>query len=121
MDTSHIPDHIRHLVQTTNEFSTIPDPREIFTSGGLPGVEYAYVLGQNLGFYTDPRLPEAERWELVKGAAVYRIGPANNVLIICRGRPIDGAATDSGPRQWSIDPELEELLELSAADSEVEG
>jgi hypothetical protein len=105
-----IPDHLRHLIQTTTEFEALPDPRDIFPNGGVVGLEYAYVLGHNIGFYTDPRLPLEDRWELVRGAPVYRIGPANNVLLICRGLPVPGADPASSCRTWYVDPELDDLL-----------
>lgn len=117
----HIPDHLSHLIQTTNEFNGIPDAHELLRDGGMPGVEYALVAGQNVGYWTSP---EGGDWQLTKGAGVYTlIGPLaalNSVLLLCKGTPIEGAAPDSGPRKWWIDADILEATGLQLVEPEAE-
>jgi hypothetical protein len=98
-------------------FDRIPHPKEIVRSGGLPGVEYCYVLGKNIGKWQKmSRGDKSQQWSLTRNIPVISIaGPkgfADSVVVMSRGIPIPGADPENGTRRWYVDNELISLTGL---------
>ncbi|OGR29714.1 MAG: hypothetical protein A2139_02400 [Desulfobacca sp. RBG_16_60_12] len=89
-----------------------PEPDEICRYGGLPGVEYCYVAGQNQRKFVDmgfspitgvPALP-----------FIGPLGTMDTVVVMGRGAPIQGAGDDNGIRRWFVDVDVEGTIGIPA-------
>ena len=95
----------------------IPYVDDVIRDGGRPGCEYAYVLGDNIGYYNEnePDTP----WTPVPGAPVLTIegpkGRVDNVMVLVRGKPIKGADARNGVRIWLVDPDIHTRTGIAGA------
>jgi hypothetical protein len=90
-------------------FEGIPDPRAFLRDGGRPGVAYAYVLGAKAS---------EDGYEMAQGIPVLTFTQdgkrCENILVVCKGVPIDGANPANGVRQWGVSTSI--LVELGLAE-----
>lgn len=90
----------------------IPFGHEVLMHGGMPGVEYCWVLPENLNRMTSLKPTEGSehrwnfcsfRWQItVEGPR----GTVRGLLLLARGEPIRTAAPQSGRRKWYCDNEI---------------
>lgn len=97
----------------TNFKERLPDPGEIARWTGKPGVEYLMIDARNLHTARSepPVLVEGKeyRWEICKEVPVYTVtGPLGEVtlMVLGRGKPIEGADPANGIRRWFYDKDL---------------
>lgn len=100
------------------EFSYVPELRDLLPKNrGLPGVIYAQVCvhhakaAQDLG------------WRMVHGTGYYSIvGPRGraDMVLMCSGKPIRGAAPQAGARRLLADEDILKLTGLNPNPSQVQ-
>ena len=76
---------------------------ELLTHGGMSGVDYALVAGQNIGRF------QKHGWSQIKDMPSLQIGQCDSVLLLGKGDPIPGASDQNGIRCFYADRDLPAL------------
>ena len=86
-------------------FEGFPPLEEILEHGGIPGIEYAYILGKNI------YKAEQEDWGTLHRVPSFGVkGPNGTVAMVLmgKGKPIHGADPNGGRCKLFVDMEGEE-------------
>ena len=96
----------------TDVYDTYPPLSELLEHGGTPGIEYAYVLGQNIV------KAQQDKWETLHRLSAFSVAGRNGAIalvVMGRGEPISGASPHGMVCKLSIDEEADDLLGLHEA------
>ena len=98
-----------------NHYPTLMD---LLMDGGRPGVEYCQVCGSNQRSFAILKDDDDFTFSLVDGLPPYTVegprGKVDTVVLMGRGKPIEGAGDFNGIRKCSIDIDLEEATGIPA-------
>ncbi len=88
-------------------YDHVPTLKELLpTTSGIPGVEYVQVCQANA------KPAQDDGWGGVEGTKLYTInGPkgSSDMILACKGEPIQGASTQEGARKMFLDPDIYRL------------
>lgn len=90
------------------EFDSIPHPKEFLLHGGVPGVEYLYLLAAEQGE------GQTDGWSPIAGLPFFKI-KGLTCTIMARGKKIPGAQPGSVKCKFSISKQLKQALNPEAA------
>lgn len=94
---------------TVPSFDTFPDIIDLLEWGGVPGVQYAYIRGQNIARANE------DGFEFVHGSPTFTIkGQSYVVMADTNTKPIPGAAKNSGRSPVLIDDKSTQVSQKSS-------
>ncbi len=91
-------------------FDHYPDLEELLEYGGVPGVEYALVLGQNMAS------AQNKEWSILHRTPAFEVtGPNGTVgmVLMGKGEPIQNAGPYTVMPFLSVDKEADQLTGLN--------
>ncbi len=95
-------------IQAGTVIEAYPALFDLLPNGGLPGVEYVLVPGQNMSKRA------ADGYEPTYGVPAFGLRHGDqtveSVILMCRGIPIRGASLHNGRRLFGRDEDLDEML-----------
>lgn len=100
------------------EFSQIPRLEDLLEHGGIPGIDYAYVLGNNI------HKAQRDGFSILHRVPSFAItGPKGTAacILMGTGEPITGADPNAGRVCLYVDEEIETLAGLNQLDAEENG
>ena len=101
---------LESLSSAPYSYDHVPSLRELLPqTAGIPGIEYIQVCASNA------KVAQDTGWGPVHGAKLFTItGPKGHadMLLACKGKPVQGASTQDGARRMFLDDDIYRLTGL---------
>ena len=105
-DFDYVEEPDLRLGDVSNFEGRLPDPTELVRWGGRPGVQYLMIDSRNLHEATNDTDEAGKKWLLTRDGRVHTVtgpGGVTTIMILCKGKPVEGADPANGIRQWFYD------------------
>jgi hypothetical protein len=84
-------------------FDSLPRPLDLLDRGGLPGVEYLYLLSEEQADAQD------EGWSPIVGMRAFKVA-GRSATLMAKGKPIPGAQSGASRCRFYVSKALKETI-----------